>query len=111
MAKQKRSATPVAVKLNPEEFVLRGLETLIGESKNGKKHRGFHTVWSGFKKAFEALYPDVDMIKLTNQMEADGKIVIQPWKGGVLICPPGTQKIVFENKVDDTLQRMGLGDK
>ena len=96
------------VELTPEQFVLRGLETLIGETKKGKRHRGFHTVWSGFKKAFEAIYPDVDMIKLTKKMDEDGKIVIQPWKGGVLICPPGTKKIIFDNRVDDVLDKMGV---
>lgn len=110
MAK-KSSPKPTTPDLTPQQFVLRGLETLIQVGKNGKKHRGFHTIWSGFKKAFEALYPNVDMIKLTNEMEKDGLIVIQPWKGGVLICPPGTPKIIFENKVDDTLKKMGLGKK
>ena len=48
------------------------------------------------------------MIKLTKKMEEDGKIVIQPWKGGVLICPPGTKKIIFDNRVDDVLDKMGV---
>mgnify|MGYP003394124950 CR=1 FL=1 len=105
-----KSAVP-RVSLTPEEFVLRGLQTLVGKTKGGKPHKGFHSVWSGFNAAFKKLYPDVDHVALQKRMEAEGKIVIQPWKGGVLICPPGTVKRLPSDKdkaVASTLEQMGV---
>ncbi len=69
-------------KIPQEEFVLRAIRKLRREP-----YRGIHTVYSGFNQAFRAEYGE-DPVAVTNRMAGEGKIVIRPVKGGVILYLP-----------------------
>src|SRR4030043_1171415 len=47
-----------------------------------------HSVYSGFNEAFREYFKE-DPIKVTQELARDGKIVLRPVKGGVMIYLPG----------------------
>jgi len=67
-------------KLTQEEFVKRAIVSL---RKEGNK--GIHTVSSGFNEAFKKYFDGDDPVKVTNQLAQEGKIIIKPAKGGVML--------------------------
>jgi hypothetical protein len=69
-------------KVSQEEFVIRAIEKL-----RKPPYKGIHTVYSGFNQAFRK-YFDADPIAVTSKMAQDGKIVIRPVKGGVMLYLP-----------------------
>ena len=66
-----------------EEFVRRAILNLRDTSKS----RGIHSVYSGFNAAFKAYYGK-DPVAATNKLAKEGKIVIIPRKGGVMLYLP-----------------------
>lgn len=90
------------MRLTPEQFVLRAIETL----GNPERSKGIHTVYSGFNTAFRDYFPDLDPIQVTGQLAADDKIVIRPVRGGVMIFKAGDAP--RQPRALDALQKMGL---
>jgi hypothetical protein len=89
-------------KLSHEEFVKRAIIKLRKEG-----YKGIHTVYSGFNTAFKKYFNGEDPVKVTNKLAQEGKIVIRPVKGGVMLylpedVPTGT------NVADEVLKKMGL---
>jgi len=66
-----------------EEFVRRAILNL----RNPAKSKGIHSVYSGFNAAFKAYYGK-DPVAATNKLAKEGKIVIIPRKGGVMLYLP-----------------------
>ena len=69
-------------KLNYEEFVKKAITSLRLDG-----YKGIHSVHSGFNRVFREYFME-DPIETTKKLEADGKIVIQPVKGGVMLYLP-----------------------
>jgi hypothetical protein len=72
----------MADKLPQEEFVIRAIKRLRLEP-----YRGIHTVFSGFNQAFREEY-GVNPVDVTNRMAQEGKVVLRPVKGGVILYLP-----------------------
>lgn len=66
--------------LTPEEFVLKAIERL-----RVPPYKGIHAVFSGFNDAFREYFPLLDPVDVTNQLANEGKIVIRPARGGVIL--------------------------
>ncbi|MBA4348961.1 MAG: hypothetical protein C0415_03095 [Thermodesulfovibrio sp.] len=89
-------------KLSYEEFVKKAIVSLRKEG-----YKGIHTVYSGFNQAFKKYYDGEDPIKVTNQLADEGKIVIRPVKGGVMLYLPEDAP-ALQNRGDEALKQMGL---
>jgi len=89
-------------KLSFEEFVKKAIVSL---RKDG--YKGIHTVYSGFNDAFKKYFEGEDPIKTTTQLAADGKIVIRPVKGGVMLYLP-EEAPASRARGEDALEKMGL---
>ncbi|MCK4910726.1 MAG: hypothetical protein KAR83_03740 [Thermodesulfovibrionales bacterium] len=89
-------------KLSHEEFVKKAIVSL---RKGG--YKGIHTVYSGFNEAFKDYYDGASPVDATNALAKDGKVVIRPVRGGVMLylledAPTQTQT------AKDALNKMGL---
>lgn len=89
-------------KMSHEEFVKKAIVSLRKEG-----YKGIHTVYSGFNEAFKKYFENEDPIKTTNQLASDGKIVIRPVKGGVMLYLPEDAP-ASRTLGDDALKKMGL---
>jgi len=89
-------------KLSYEEFIKKAIVSL---RKDG--YKGIHTVYSGFNEGFKKYYENEDPIKATNQLAQEGKIVIRPVKGGVMLYLPEDAPAT-KARGDEALQKMGL---
>ncbi len=69
-----------------EEFVLRAIKALRDETRS----KGIHVRYSGFNDAFRQRFGE-DPRAFTEKMAAEGKIVIQPRKGGVMLYAAGDE--------------------
>ena len=89
-------------KLSHEEFVKKAIVSL---RKNG--YKGIHTVYSGFNEAFKDYFDKFNPVEATTALAKDGKIVIRPVKGGVMLYlvedAPGQAQTA-----KDALEKMGL---
>jgi hypothetical protein len=92
----------MAEKITPEEFVRKAIVSL---RKDG--YKGIHTVYSGFNEAFKKYFDGEDPVKATNQLAAEGKIIIRPVRGGVMLYLPEDVPSKGQN-ADDVLKKMGL---
>ncbi|RJQ16653.1 MAG: hypothetical protein C4560_09275 [Nitrospiraceae bacterium] len=92
----------MAEKLSQEEFVKKAIVSLRKEG-----YKGIHTVYSGFNTAFKKYFDGEDPIKVTTQLAAEGKIVIRPVKGGVMLYLPEDAP-QMKNAGEDALKKMGL---
>lgn len=92
----------MAEKLTHEEFVRRAIISL---RKPGFK--GIHTVFSGFNHAFKKYFEGEDPVEITKKLAEEGKILIRPVKGGVMIYLP-EDRPVERTSGDDALKKMGL---
>jgi len=92
----------MAEKLSHEEFVKKAIVSLRKEG-----YKGIHTVYSGFNTAFKKYYDGEDPIKVTNLLASEGKIVIRPVKGGVMLYLPEDAPAV-KDAGEDALKKMGL---
>jgi hypothetical protein len=92
----------MAEKLTHEEFIKKAIVTL---RKDG--YKGIHTVYSGFNNAFKKYYDNADPISATNALAKEGKIIIRPVKGGVMLYLP-EEAPATKDVGDDALKKMGL---
>ena len=70
------------VRLTEEEFVLRGIRRL-----RKPPYLGIHTVYSGFNQAFKEHFGR-NPVEVTQKMAEEGKVVIRPVRGGVMLYLP-----------------------
>jgi hypothetical protein len=89
-------------KISPEEFVRLAIQRLRSEP-----YKGIHSVYSGFNEAFKKYYGGQDPIEFTNGLAEDGKIVIRPMKGGVVLYLP-EEAPEIKSRADEALNKMGL---
>ncbi len=89
-------------KLSHEEFVKKAIVDLRKEG-----YKGIHTVYSGFNNAFKTYFDGENPVEATNKLAKEGKIVIRPVKGGVMLYlaedAPASKDIGSE-----ALKKMGL---
>jgi len=88
-------------KLNHEEFVKKAIVSL---RKPG--YKGIHTVFSGFNEAFKRYFEGENPVEVTQKLAEEGKIVLRPVKGGVMIYLPEDAPV--RTSGDDALKKMGL---
>jgi len=93
----------MATKLDHEEFVKKAIVSL---KKEGFK--GIHTVFSGFNDAFKKYYDGENPIEATSRLAKDGKIVLKPVKGGVMLYLPENAPAAVGKSAEETLKKMGL---
>jgi len=89
-------------KLSYEEFVRRAIVSLRGEG-----YKGIHSVYSGFNSAFKKYYDGENPVEVTTQLAKEGKIVLRPVKGGVMLLLPEDAP-AQRNPADEALRKMGL---
>jgi hypothetical protein len=89
-------------KLSYEDFIKKAIVSLRKEG-----YKGIHTVYSGFNEAFKKYFDNEDPIKVTNQLAAEGKLVIRPVKGGVMLYLPEDAPAA-KTRGEDALGKMGL---
>jgi hypothetical protein len=89
-------------KLSHEEFVKRAIVSLRKEG-----FKGIHSVYSGFNEAFKKYFSDENPVDATNKLAAEGKIVIRPVKGGVMLYMP--EDAPGSGSAEQVLKKMGLG--
>lgn len=92
----------MATKLTKEEFVIKAIRDL----RDPNRSAGIHSVYSGFNAAFKAYFGE-EARPTTDRMAAEGKIVIQPRKGGVMIYLPGEAPSLQDTGAV-ALEKMGL---
>ena len=88
-------------KLSHEEFVKKAIVSL---RKPG--YKGIHTVFSGFNEAFKRYFEGENPVEVTQKLAEEGKIVLRPVKGGVMIYLPEDAPV--RTSGDDALKKMGL---
>jgi len=89
-------------RLDREEFVKKAIVSLRKES-----FKGIHSVYSGFNDAFKKYYNGENPIDATNKLAKDGKIVLKPVKGGMMIYLPDNVPAAGRS-AEETLKKMGL---
>ncbi|MCC6345581.1 MAG: hypothetical protein IT388_00175 [Nitrospirales bacterium] len=89
-------------KLNYEEFVRKAIVSLRKEG-----YKGIHTVYSGFNEAFKKYFEGENPIEITNRLSEEGKIVIRPVKGGVMLYLP-EEAPAAKGQAEEVLKKMGL---
>ncbi|HWR89558.1 MAG TPA: hypothetical protein VN260_04830 [Dissulfurispiraceae bacterium] len=89
-------------KLSYEEFVKKAIVSLRKEG-----YKGIHTVYSGFNEAFKRYFDGEDPVKVTTQLSQEGKIVIRPVRGGVMLYLTEDAPTV-KSQADEALKKMGL---
>lgn len=92
----------MAEKLSQEEFIKKAVVSLRKEG-----YKGIHTVYSGFNEAFKKYFDGADPVQATNKLASEGKIVIRPVKGGVMLYLPEDTPSKAQT-ADDALKKMGL---
>ena len=89
-------------KLGHEEFVKKAIVSLRKEG-----FKGIHSVFSGFNNAFKKYFEGENPIEVTNKLSEEGKIVIRPVKGGVMLYLPEDAP-AGRDAASDALKKMGL---
>ncbi len=89
-------------KLSHEEFVKKAIVSLRKEG-----YKGIHTVYSGFNTAFKKYFEGGNPVEVTNKLTQEGKIVVRPVKGGVMLYLPEDAP-ASSDAGDDALKKMGL---
>ena len=89
-------------KLNHEEFVKKAIVSLRKEG-----FKGIHTVYSGFNNAFKKYFDGENPVEVTNRLAEEGKIVVRPVKGGVMLYLPEDAPAA-KDAANDALKKMGL---
>lgn len=89
-------------KLSHEEFIKRAIVSLRKEG-----FKGIHSVYSGFNEAFKKYFNNENPVEVTNGLAAEGKIVIRPVKGGVMLYMP--EDAPGSGSAEQVLKKMGLG--
>ncbi len=89
-------------KLNQEEFVKKAIVSLRREG-----YKGIHSVYSGFNEAFKKYFNGENPVDATNNLALEGKIVIRPAKGGVMLYLP-EEAPATRSSADEALKKMGV---
>ena len=89
-------------KLGHEEFVKKAVVSLRKEG-----YKGIHTVFSGFNTAFKKYFDGENPVEVTNKLAQEGKIVIRPVKGGVMLYLPEDAP-ASRDTAGEALKKMGL---
>ncbi|NWF97839.1 MAG: hypothetical protein HXY52_02735 [Nitrospirae bacterium] len=89
-------------KLSHEEFIRKAIISLRKEG-----FKGIHSVYSGFNNAFKKYFEGENPVEVTNKLAAEGKIVIRPVKGGVMLYLPEDAP-ASRDSADEALKKMGL---
>jgi hypothetical protein len=89
-------------KLSHEEFIRKAIVSLRKEG-----YKGIHTVYSGFNEAFKKYFDNENPIEVTNKLASEGKLVIRPVKGGVMLYLPEDAPAA-KTRGEDALGKMGL---
>lgn len=89
-------------RLSHEEFVKKAVVELRQEG-----YKGIHTVYSGFNEAFKKYFNGEDPVKVTNHLADEGKIVIRPVRGGVMLYLPEDAP-TRGRSAGEALKKMGL---
>ncbi len=93
----------MAERLNQEEFIKKAIVSLRKEG-----FKGIHTVYSGFNDAFKKYYTGENPIEATNRLAKDGKIVLRPVKGGMMLYLPENVPAAAGRSAEEALKKMGL---
>jgi hypothetical protein len=88
-------------RLSHEEFVKKAIVSLRKEG-----YKGIHSVYSGFNEAFKKYFTGENPVEVTNRLSGEGKIVIRPVKGGVMLYLP--EEAPGASTADEALAKMGL---
>lgn len=89
-------------RLSHEEFIKKAIVSLRKEG-----YKGIHSVYSGFNDAFKKYFPGENPIEATTALANEGKIVIRPVKGGVMLYLP--DEAPGAGSAEQALKKMGLG--
>ncbi len=89
-------------KISHEEFVKKAIVSLRKEG-----YKGIHTVFSGFNEAFKKYFAGENPVEVTKRLAEEGKIVIRPVKGGVMLYLPEDAPAQAA-RGEDALKKMGL---
>ncbi|MDI6890574.1 MAG: hypothetical protein QMC83_06500 [Thermodesulfovibrionales bacterium] len=89
-------------KLSYEEFVKRAIVSLRKEG-----YKGIHSVYSGFNSAFKKYFDGENPVEITNRLAQEGKIVLRPVKGGVMLYL-SEEAPASSSLADEALRKMGL---
>jgi hypothetical protein len=89
-------------RLSYEEFVKKAIVSLRKEG-----YKGIHSVYSGFNSAFKKYFNDENPVEATNKLAQEGKIIVRPVKGGVMLYLP-EEAPASRNLADEALTKMGL---
>ena len=92
----------MAEKMSHEEFIKKAIVSLRKEG-----YKGIHTVYSGFNTAFKKYFDNENPVEATNKLAKEGKIVIRPVKGGVMLYLPADAPLGTDIG-DEALKKMGL---
>ena len=102
MDKYIRKGDTMSEKLSHEEFVKKAIVSLRKEG-----FKGIHTVYSGFNNAFKKYFDGENPVEVTNRLAEEGKIVVRPVKGGVMLYLPEDAPAA-KDAANDALKKMGL---
>ena len=85
-------------KMSEEEFVVNAIKKL-----RTPPYKGIHSVWSGFNRAFKE-YFDKNPVEATQRLAKEGKIIIRPVRGGVLLYLMGDGREI--PKAEDVIKKI-----
>jgi hypothetical protein len=89
-------------RMSHEEFVKKAIVSLRKEG-----YKGIHSVYAGFNNAFKKYFDGENPVEVTNKLAAEGKIVIRPVKGGVMLYLPEDAP-ASRDSADEALKKMGI---
>jgi hypothetical protein len=89
-------------RLSHEEFVKKAIVSLRKEG-----YKGIHSVYAGFNNAFKKYFEGENPVEVTNKLASEGKIVIRPVKGGVMLYLPEDAP-ASRDSADEALKKMGI---
>lgn len=98
------SAAQTRERMTEEEFVIRAIRAL---RKPG--YKGIHSVYSGFNEAFRKYFGGRDPVEVTNRLASEGKIVVRPARGGVMLYLP-EDGVPPTTSADEALERILSAD-
>lgn len=88
-------------RLSHEEFIKKAIVSLRKEG-----FKGIHSVYSGFNEAFKKYFDGENPVEVTNKLANEGRIVIRPVKGGVMLYLP--EDSPGASSAEQALKKMGL---
>ncbi len=89
-------------KMSYEEFVKKAIVSLRKEG-----YKGIHSVYSGFNNAFKKYFEGENPVDVTNRLAMEGKIIVRPVKGGVMLYLP-EEAPATRDTATEALKKMGI---